>query len=541
MQVNSKRIDHLGIIAGVIKDLKIIELINKRIAQDQREAISVGEAIAGMIINGLGFSDRPMTLTPQFFKSKAMGRLFREEVTGDHFNRHKLGRALDSCYSYGCDALFAEISFEVCQAEKVDCRFNSEDTTTFTVTGEYDRDCDEHAIEMTYGYSKDHRPDLKQAVLELMTSHDGGVPIISRSWSGNASDSKIFRQRSSAILQSFKNSQTPRYLVADSKLYCQETIAGPLKEIPFITRVPSTVKEEQATITHALKTPIKDWLIIDDSNRYFTTQINHYEQNQRWIVVSSNEMRNRAKKSTEKLISKEEIALKKELSKIEKQKFSCKKDAENALSLVKKRAKYHTVSLKEIVEKKVYPSKGRPKADTEYVAAYYAQGMLEKNQTAVEARIAQKSCYVVGTTIKEEELSSKEVVLAYKGQNTSVERGFRFLKDPLFFASSLFLKKQERIEGLLMVMTLALLVYSIAQRRLRRSLQTTGKTLPNQIRKEISRPTLRWVFQMMEGIEYIEVTMNGQTQETITGVTELRMRILACFSPSIQKIYGVAA
>ena len=147
--------------AGVAKDLKIVELINRRIPQDPREAISVGEAIVGMIINGLGFSDRPMSLTPQFFQSKAMGRMFREEVTGDHFNRHKLGRALDDCYSYGCDTLFAEISFEVCQAEKIDCRFNSEDTTTFTVTGEYDQDCDEHVIEITHGYSKDHRPDLK--------------------------------------------------------------------------------------------------------------------------------------------------------------------------------------------------------------------------------------------------------------------------------------------------------------------------------------------------------------------------------------------
>ena len=238
MQAKTKRIDHLGILAGVIKDLKIIELINKRLSQDPREEISIGEAIAGMIINGLGFSDRPMSLTPQFFRNKAMDRLFRKEVTGDHFNRHKLGRALDHCHSYGCDALFAEISFEVCQSEKIDCRFNSEDTTTFTVTGEYDQDCDEHTIKITHGHSKDHRPDLKQAVLELMTSHDGGVPIISRSWSGNASDSKIFRERSSALLKSFKNSKTPRYLIADSKLYCKETIAEPLKEISFITRIP---------------------------------------------------------------------------------------------------------------------------------------------------------------------------------------------------------------------------------------------------------------------------------------------------------------
>jgi len=90
-----------------------------------------------MILNGLGFSDRPLTLTPQFFETKAMSRLFHEEVKAGHFNRFKLARALDNCYEYGCDILFAEISLHVCQQEKIDNRFNSLDTTTFSLTGEY--------------------------------------------------------------------------------------------------------------------------------------------------------------------------------------------------------------------------------------------------------------------------------------------------------------------------------------------------------------------------------------------------------------------
>jgi transposase len=64
-------------------------------------------------------------------------------------------------------------------------------------------------------------------------------------------------------------------------------------------------------------------------------------------------------------------------------------------------------------------------------------------------------------------LSHAEVIAAYNGQSP-VEGSFRFLKDPLCFVSSLFVKKPNRIEGLLMVMTLALLVYSVAQRRLRK-------------------------------------------------------------------------
>lgn len=58
--------------------------------------------------------------------------------------------------------------------------------------------------------------------------------------------------------------------------------------------------------------------------------------------------------------------------------------------------------------------------------------------------------------------------------------------------------------GLLLVMTLALLVYSIAQRRLRRYLQEAEQTLPNQINKPTSTPTLRWIFQLMEGIDLVK-------------------------------------
>lgn len=541
MKVQSGRLDHLGIVAGIIKEVGLIEMIDQRIPQDSRESISTGEAVAGMIINGLGFSDRPMTLTPQFFQSKAMDRLFREGVTGDHFNRFKLGRALDSCYDYGCDALFTEVSLAVCQQQGVDCKFNSEDTTSFTLSGEYDQECDEQAIEITHGYSKDHRPDLKQAMLELMVTQDGGVPIISRAWSGNASDSKIFRERSIALVESFKKSSTPRYLVADSKLYSKETVEGPLGEIQFITRVPSTINREQTAITDALKIPLKEWTELDERNRCHTINLEHYGQNQRWIVVSSEDMKARSKKSVEKVVQREQKELEKELVKLGKQEFSCRTDAENSLELIRKQAKYHRIEAEEITEKKKFKGKGRPKEDADYSIVYRPQGGLVKDQSVIKDRIAQKSCYVLATPIPTDELSSEEVVAAYKGQNSSVERGFRFLKDPLFFTSSLFVKKTERIMGLLMVMTLALLIYSIAQRRLRAHLSSMHQTLPNQIKKEISNPTLRWIFQLMEGIEFLRVTVEGSIHETISGLTDLRKRILCCFPPQVQKIYGMAA
>jgi len=101
-------------------------------------------------------------------------------------------------------------------------------------------------------------------------------------------------------------------------------------------------------------------------------------------------------------------------------------------------------------------------------------------------------------------LRDQEVFDHYKGQK-HVERGFRFLKDPMFFASSLFLKKPKRIVALTMVMCLALLVYSIGERKLRKLLQDQGETLQNQVQKPTQRPTLRWIFQLFEDVHLVKI------------------------------------
>ena len=75
-------------------------------------------------------------------------------------NRFKLGRTLEEAAAYGCDLLCEELAFAICAHEGIDLRFNHLDTTSFARTGEYVPDRDAHAIHITYGDSKDHRPDL---------------------------------------------------------------------------------------------------------------------------------------------------------------------------------------------------------------------------------------------------------------------------------------------------------------------------------------------------------------------------------------------
>jgi len=117
--------------------------------------------------------------------------------------------------------------------------------------------------------------------------------------------------------------------------------------------------------------------------------------------------------------------------------------------------------------------------------------------------VAQYSCCILTTNELDEGALSPQALLAgYKGHKHA-ERGFRFLKDPLFLASSLYLKKPQRIMALLMVMTVCLLVYAALEYRIRTALKARQAIFPNQKGQPIQNPTARWVFQYFVGIHLL--------------------------------------
>ena len=513
-------------------------MIDARWLVHDHEEITAGEAVAGMILNGLGFSDRPLTLTPQFFANKPLDLLFHEGVRAEMFNRFKLGRTLDEAYGYGCDLLLSELALSVCLQEGIDARFNHLDTTSFSLTGAYVPDSDEHAIAITHGYSKDHRPDLKQAVLELMVSQDGGVPLMSKSWDGNASDTQIFQERAHALLATFQGSPSPRYLVADAKLYTEENATN-LAKLGFITRIPGTLKLVSQVITQALQWDT--WQCLDATTRYQRISLCHYGMAQRWLVVWSQASLERAEASVKQACQREAEAVKKQLFHLQAQRFETPSQAQQALSELAHQWRYHQVQSYELIDHKRYAKKGRPMADTPIKAIeWQMQAQVRPATERLEEAKQHKACFVLGTNIEAEHLSDAEVITGYKGQ-AQAEGGFRFLKDPLFFVSSLFVKKPCRIQGLLMVMTLALLVYSVAQRRLRRELARQNETIPNQLNQPTNRPTLRWVFQVLEGIERVRLIVDGQVRDLITGLNEVKIKILRLFSEQVCHVYQLPA
>jgi transposase len=190
---------------------------------------------------------------------------------------------------------------------------------------------------------------------------------------------------------------------------------------------------------------------------------------QRWLVVWSQASHERAEASINKAGQREAEAIKTPLFHVQATRFETSTQAQEALSVPAKKWRYHQVGSYELIDHKRYATKGRPTADTPIKASEWPMpARVRPDVERLEAAKQHKACFVLGTNIMTEPLSDAEVIAGYTGQ-ARAEGGCRFLKDPLFFVSSLFVNKPCRIQELLMVMTLALLVYAVAQRRLRRA------------------------------------------------------------------------
>src|SRR5215468_2978911 len=116
--------------------------------------------------------------------------------------------------------------------------------------------------------------------------------------------------------------------------------------------------------------------------------------------------------------------------------------------------------------------------------------------------------------------------------------GFAFLKDPLFLASSVFLKKPQRIIALALIIVPCLLVYRLAERRIRQRLATTQETVPDQLRRPTKRPTLRWVFQCFEGIDLFHLRApDGTVSTQVLRVSALHRQVLRLLGPAYENRY----
>ncbi|MGZ3745555.1 MAG: IS1634 family transposase [Pseudobdellovibrionaceae bacterium] len=540
-EIQTAAIDHYGLVAAICQNLKIAEKIDSRLSADLQRKVSPGTAVVAMIINGLGFTNRRLYLTHQFFESKPVARLLGQHLEAKDITDYTLGHALDDIAEYGASQLFAEVAFEIALENNLLGPNNHLDTTSMSVHGEYDINDDPSIIEVTHGFSKDHRPDLKQVVLSLVVNGPASIPLWMEPLDGNSSDKESFHETIKRV-EAFRgqiNVEAKFKWIADSALYTKDKLLKS-NDYTWITRVPETIAEVKRLV-EKLDEEIA-WVEVGNGYKTSSSHSMYGGIQQRWLLVFSEQAYHREKKTLEKKIEKEAEVLKQALWHFGNQSFHCEGDALKALDTIKREYKWHSIE-GQVVALSKYAGRGRPKQGAEKkVAGYKVEATFSRNEEVIKKVLSSKGRFILATNELNESVCTDEEILGEYKEQQDVERGFRFLKDPWFMVDSVFLKTPKRIEALMMVMTLCLMVYNFGQYRIREQLKEQQTTLPNQLGKEVGNPTLRWVFQLMEGIGVVyfyEILSAQRVREVITNLTHLRRKIISLFGETAERMYGL--
>ena len=517
-EMEIQNIDHLGIVAGIIDSIGIVEIINELIGVEKDEKVNAGQVVKAMIINGLGFVSKPLYMFPKYFETIACEHLIGAGVKPEYLNDDKLGRVMDKLFIKGLDTIFFIIAVKAAQKFGVSLSTSHLDSSSMHVHGQYNtslpfvifesqkvgnnQELEELAVKspkeitITYGYSRDHRPDLKQFIIEMICSGDGDIPIFLKLASGNQADSSCFGQ---IAVEYQKQLEVNSLMVADAALYTESNLKM-MSELRWLCRVPLSIKAAKSLISTLAESEFIDSTI---PGYKLASKIQNYAGiEQRWLVVQSQERKESDLHKLTQKITKAESKAVQDLKKLSQERFACVADAIKALSKLSKQFKYHQIHESTVTQVK------SNKKDTSGEISYQISATVSQDESKINTELLSAGRFIIATNVLDsQELSNDSMLSEYKAQQ-SCERGFSFLKDPLFFADSIFLKSPERIESLGMIMGLCLLVYTLAQRHIRNALLESKSTIKNQLGKATNRPTLRWIFQCFQCIHL--VTLNQE-------------------------------
>src|SRR5215468_2730459 len=516
-------VHHLPIIKAYADQLGLVSLINHYVPTAME--VEAGTVVLAWVLDTLS-GRSPLYRLEEFVAQQDSALLLGKRVPPQALNDDTVGRVLDRLYDFGTMRLFTACAVRAATRFGLERRYVHFDTTSRSVWGEYQfAETQDLPVQVTYGYSKDKRPDLKQFVLSTLCV-DRAVPIWGKADDGNASDKSLNTTLLSEIAQLLAQYgvQPGAYIyIADAALVTEDNLAA-LEDTLFITRLPATYNECERVIAAAVAR--NQWEEVGVVAQTPPTQhrpgtfykvaessVALYGKPYRAVVVHSSSQDQRRQKALARERQASYATLEATVREVTQQEYFCRADAEVAAAQLRaQQSAYHRVEV--MVEERPKYGPGRPSQTQPRVvkALRYGLQVTLRERTEVLARKTQETGGVVRLTKvpTEGEMGHKagEVLRVYKEQH-GVEQNFAFLKDPVI-VNSLFLKKPERMEALGLVLLLALLLWRLVERALRLHVETTGSTLTGWDKKATQKPT---AFMMMTKFAaVIVIKVGGQRQ-----------------------------
>jgi transposase len=514
---------HLPIVKQYAKRINLVETINQLVGSQMD--LSPGMAILAMVLDTIS-GRTPLYRLTEFFEEKDTELLLGSAIEPGLFCDTNLGRAMDKIFETGTLKIFSQLSQNAISVFDVDARRVHFDTTSVSVYGDYD--LADPPFQITYGHSKDKRPDLKQFLVSMLCV-DSNIPIMGATQDGNASDKTLNNELLTNISKHMaRHGLAPgAYVyVADSAFVTPDNLdkADSSPKTWFLTRLPATYNECSRVISQAVQAD--DWIDIgplaEERSRpkrptahykAYEGTVELYDKTYRAIVVHSSAHDKRRHKRIDRLLKQDRKHLEQACRQATDTAFFCHADAQAAGKKLIHTATsgYHRITVD--VEKvpkygRGRPAKGKPRTPLRY--EYMLTVNIAEAPEKVDPLRLQAGCFVLLTNLieQQEDWPAPELLKLYKGQ-IGIERNFSFLKDPAI-VNSIFLKKAERIEVLGLILLISLLIWRLMERSMRQYVEVNDCTLTGWKRRPTKKPTSFMMTTKFAGILVITTGKNRQ-------------------------------
>jgi transposase len=527
------------LIAAIIDRMGIVERIDRMLPDDHTYKLSVGTRIKAILINILTYR-KALYRISEWYSHQDTELLLGQGVTPELLNDDALGRALDALERVGLDTIYTQVAMGALDTTNIPLDFIHFDTSTLSFYGAYEGEGGEEELKIVHGYSKDHRPDLKQIHFGLGTAQ--GLPIWADVHDGNQSDKKWNLETLQKVSDPFSPEELKRVTyVGDSALVTKENLREIHRHgLKFISRLPETYALVDSLKRRAFEK--NEWEEIGSLNnkksaatyrvQNFRGELDSHKY--RFVVVQSSSLHAAKEKKLQKQLEREKIDWTKDATTEEKIAYSCEADARRSLETWKKNhVGFHRVEA-ETVREEIIPKRGRrgrPKKEEippAPVTVYRNQiRILPPPEEEYEELRLRESTFILITNHRDDaRLSDEDILRGYKDQY-QVEQRFRFLKSP-YFVGPVYLHSINRVEAFGYVMLMAVLVYSVLERLIREAMKEETEPLILPGKRKSFKPTALSILDLLEYVLVLQIRMQDQLLRVLPENTEKQLdRILS--------------
>jgi transposase len=535
---------HLPLVLGVLRRLEVATVVDGLISPHPAHVLSCGRGVEALVLAILD-GDHALYKVGRRLEERGMLSLLQPGVTRASLHDYRLGHILDALFAANLNRVFSAIALKALEVYAIPTPWLHQDTTTIALYGAYeDAPKLPGAPRPAYGHSKDGRDDLKQVLLSLGVSGDGGIPLRVGMRDGNRSDSV---ETPCAIEECLAlGLEGVRGIVADSKAYNRRTLGVCLEHgLGLVTLVPRTcaVRQElEAWGQQQLTLP----LLVEKPGRTKDEELRRWHGHSvirqveveysdgrvvlealRFVVVHSSQLAHQQTQTYASGQEKEAEAVADHVTQVQARWFACLPDAEAALAAYEGRRpgqrgrrprpwRYHAVRYHIVADTRRTrrARRGRP-AKTEPPPMESGYRLVVEVKRLVNPE-EDNGWTVLATTVSAEACTDAEVLQAYQEQHTTVEPGFRWIKNPAAI-SPVWLEKPERIAALAMLTVVGLLVYSIIQRQVRLYLLIHDQQIPGN-KGPTATPTAAVVLALFAQVAFVQCWIGDHEVAQVYGV-----------------------